>query len=74
MEADYEKEYVKTGNRGLVVSFYYDFLSDGASAPAFSADKAIAKLTSFSGTVLIKSQGSWGRSRKRTFLSIPMTR
>lgn len=30
------------------------------SAPAYSADKAIAKLTSFSGTVLIKSQGAWG--------------
>jgi len=30
------------------------------SAPAYSADKAIAKLTSFSGTVLIKSKGAWG--------------
>jgi hypothetical protein len=30
------------------------------SAPAFSADKAVAKLTSFSGTVLIKSRGDWG--------------
>jgi len=30
------------------------------TAPAFSAEKAIAKLTSYSGTVLIKSQGNWG--------------
>jgi hypothetical protein len=30
------------------------------SAPAYAADKAIAKLTSFSGTVLIKSRGDWG--------------
>jgi hypothetical protein len=36
------------------------FCLASVSAPAFSADKAIAKLTSFSGTVLIKSQGVWG--------------
>jgi hypothetical protein len=30
------------------------------SSRAFSAERAIAKLTSFSGTVLIKSQGEWG--------------
>jgi len=30
------------------------------SVPAYSADKVIAKLTSFSGTVLIKSKGAWG--------------
>lgn len=29
------------------------------STPGFSADKSIGKLTDFSGTVLIKSQGSW---------------
>ena len=30
------------------------------SAPAFGADKIVARLDSFSGKVLIKSQGSWG--------------
>jgi hypothetical protein len=30
------------------------------SAQAFSADRSIARLTDFSGTVMIKSQGSWG--------------
>ena len=30
------------------------------SAPAFSVEGPVAKLTKFSGTVLIKSQGSWG--------------
>ena len=29
------------------------------SSPVFSADEVIARLTNFSGTVLIKSQGSW---------------
>lgn len=29
------------------------------ATPAFSADAPIAKLTSFSGTVIVKSQGSW---------------
>jgi len=33
MEADYEKDYVKTGNRGLVVSFYNDFWSIGSIRP-----------------------------------------
>jgi hypothetical protein len=40
----------------LVITFCLVSLS----ATAYSADKAIAKLTSFSGTVLIKSQGAWG--------------
>jgi len=30
------------------------------AVPAYAADKAIAKLTGFSGMVLIKSQGKWG--------------
>jgi len=30
------------------------------SSQAFSAERSIARLTDFSGTVLIKSQGSWG--------------
>ena len=39
------------------------------SSPAFSADKIIAKLTGFSGDVLIKSQGSWGVEPK---LGLPL--
>ena len=30
------------------------------STPAFSADKIVARLTDFSGTVFIRGQGSWG--------------
>jgi hypothetical protein len=41
----------------LIIAFCLVSLS---AVPAFSADKAIAKLTSFSGTVLIKSKGAWG--------------
>jgi hypothetical protein len=36
------------------------FCLTGLSTPSYSADKAVAKLTGFAGTVLIKSQGSWG--------------
>jgi len=35
------------------------------SMPAFSANKVIARLTDFSGTVLVKSQGSWGIELKK---------
>jgi flagellar biosynthesis GTPase FlhF len=34
------------------------------SAPAFGADKIVARLDSFSGKVLVKSQGSWGTEPK----------
>jgi hypothetical protein len=33
MEADYEKDHIRTGNRGLVVSFYNDILPDGIIGP-----------------------------------------
>jgi len=34
------------------------------SGPAFSADKIVGRLTDFSGTVMVKSQGSWGKEIK----------
>jgi|GEM_PF-5359658 len=52
---------LRAGIRCLIYIFAA-ILIISLAVPAYSAEggKAIAKLTSFSGTVLIKSQGSWG--------------
>ena len=48
-------------NKNRIILFALSFLFLFAlSAPAFGAGKVVARLDSFSGKVLIKSQGSWG--------------
>jgi len=42
------------------ILFIMLFCFISVAVPAFSAEKAIAKLTSYSGTVLLKSHGDWG--------------
>lgn len=50
---------LKAGMRCLIFIFAAICIISLA-VPAYSADSAIARLTSFSGTVLIKNQGKWG--------------
>lgn len=45
---------------GWLFLFVMTFCLISLSEAAYSADKAVARLTSFSGTVLIKSRGDWG--------------
>lgn len=50
----------RSNKRSIVFIFLVPCLIIFFSGSAFSAERPIAKLTSFSGTVLIKSQNTWG--------------
>jgi hypothetical protein len=55
-----EKIGLNTCLKTLLITFMLSMLLMTLTSPALAVGEPIARLTDFSGTVMIKSQGAWG--------------